>query len=1228
MTNYTGLRLEPVSALGVNLLENGTVHWNASREFFYPVGEHIRHYHLETNQTQFLFPERFGMNCAEVIKLIDVAVTGNGQFIAISEIYRPNTGILSIYDTESQVAHVHLRHDQCAKFTSLSFSSDGTIIAALGIGKDGKENRAVVWKLGRQVVLIAIFLVPPTVSGLAIDPEDANRMVLYGPNLLASVQYRTVDKQLKTISEAGGFENFTFVPSVPGMFLASSGNTLHAVINDEVMTTVTPVPGHIDLLKAAKHNVFVISENKIHMFKATAAAPYIAPVGPLDLNITGITEFSPSPDGDLAVVFHDESYVGLLDINVGLKVIRQQEEARKGDEVKLNKEEQAEYSQLMQAQINLANDLQQGFFDKSEMQQFIGVFSPLPIRYHTGSIVAIATCPRKPLLATCGGQDRTILVWNLARRCVMASAKLSEPVNSVSFHPSGDLLAVGTSERLLLYSLTFDSLVLRSKWESLSCTCVSFSNGGHLLAAGSLIIRVITTYSGRIVTSLRGHNLSVKSIAWAPNDAFFVSSGLDGNIFKWPAKTWDRELMLSLPSQCINGVLSSYTARDDDSNTAIQNYNVLIATSNNSIYDLGLKVERIPKKALNLTCLSLPVPFSLISGDTRGNLQVIPYPLLPAGETIPFHIGTEVAVHTACVHCIVSSADGQTLFTASEDGSVFVFNIVQPHQIVVAAPATMAVSREEQNFLIERDSFDERQDMLARLREMMNLHRSQFQCAKTKLSEQHSREIAQQKNKWQMTLCSLKKQIYALTNKKVEQENKAIALITEADGMHSTKISSVKSLYESKLAELTEKAAHFMKEKIRIQCQYEEKIHAMTEDFKSKLLDRREAAQKQLELQAVDNADAEKEFKQTERLQKEERLVLMNEHEMEMDEVRKKFEQQIAELNNKIERVRSDLVAKQDLYEGNVESKASYKEAIARTHQEKQELFKEQQHYAEKINVLKNELLARGERVATQTNELMALKSKNEELQKWRTVMDYRLGQMKMKTEPKNKTIDDLHRQISTNETRLRAMKVTSAKDAADLDEMESEINSLYNEVVRVDNMTSKCEATIKTFKNRIHSIYTEVEPENWAAEIRKVHNQYVTSRQIDGEDQSLAETLTEFDRHKEALAAKVLELRMKVEDDTRKTGNSHLKQIKNNEVIIRELQRLRDENKRLKSDLHFAQTKISSLMKSCARESKSLETKVKTMFKSSAAAICQPTQTTQKRMTRSGAVVTVEHFV
>ena len=72
------------------------------------------------------------------------------------------------------------------------------------------------------------------------------------------------------------------------------------------------------------------------------------------------------------------------------------------------------------------------------------------------------------------------------------------------------------------------------------------------------------------------------------------------------------------------------------------------------------------------------------------------------------------------------------------------------------------------------------------------------------------------------------------------------------------------------------------------------------------------------------------------------------------------------------------------MYNGNVGSKAPYKAAIAGTHEEKQSLMKQQRRYSEKINVLKRELLARGERAAAQTNELMALKSRNEELQKWK----------------------------------------------------------------------------------------------------------------------------------------------------------------------------------------------------------------------------------------------------
>jgi WD40 repeat protein len=488
------------------------------------------------------------------------------------------------------------------------------------------------------------------------------------------------------VGKESSYEHFAFVATVTGLLLVTSSSHIVVITNDNVADVVQPVERRIDILKTVRNFVFIVSGDMIRLFKVDSSVPFLTQIGLLDLHVRSISEFSPSPDGDLAVVLYNESFAGLLDLAIGQKTIKQQQDSQTGDPVELPPEREKQISDFLADQSSADLEAQTNLVDASDMQQFTGLFSPLPIRYHTGPIVAIATCPRKPLLATCGGQDRTLLVWNLAKRCVIASTPLTEPVNSCSFHPRGDLLAVGTSEKLLLYSLTFDQLVLRQKWESLSCTCVSFSNGGHLLAAGSLLIKVMSTYSAKTVMSLRGHNLSVKSITWAPNDAFFVSSGLDGNVFKWSARNWDRGCEVLLSCQCLSAILSSSAVVDESSHQPTTNYNILVATSNSSIYDLNLKCEWYHnRKGLNLTAMALPVHFSLVTGGQRGNLQVIPYPLLPAGEENPFHIGTEVTVHTAPVHCIMSSSDDQTLFTAAEDSSIFIFNIVQRPRLLLCS---------------------------------------------------------------------------------------------------------------------------------------------------------------------------------------------------------------------------------------------------------------------------------------------------------------------------------------------------------------------------------------------------------------------------------------------------------------------------------------------------------------------------------------------------------------
>ncbi|KAH0788361.1 cilia- and flagella-associated protein [Histomonas meleagridis] len=1226
MSGYTGLRLEPVTALGINILDNKTIHWNGSRQFFYPVGIHIQQYQLETNQTQFLFSERFEQNSAETIKICDVCIFGNGQFIAISEVFRPKHGILSIYDTETQMLHTRLRHDKVNEFVSLTFSYEDGMIAAIGKGEE--ENKVFVWKMGRQVGLAATFQVSKDITSICFDPQNSFRLLLFSKEQILIVLIDTPDRT-QTVIDTNDIRNYncySFVPSIRNLLLVSSNNTLITILGETVVDMQELISTNIDQIESVRNFVFLISKNVIHCFKASQSYPYLEFIGPLNLQADIINEFSPSPDGDLAIVLYNNSFTYLLDFNIAQKYIRQRNEMKNKNGVSLDSGRIYSFDDFLE--IKTKNDNQ--FLDIYEIEQYIGLLTPLPMCFQMGPITAIAKCPRKPLIATCG-KDLTLMIWNLAKKTVLSTVRLSETVNSCSFHPSGDLLAVGKSNSLSLYSLSFNSLILNHKWEPLSCTCVSFSNGGHLLAVGSVMIKVISTYTNKTVASLRGHNLSIKSIAWANNDSFFISAGLDGNIFKWSAKSWERTCEITQPYQFINAILTTPNIHEEE--TTSNNYNILALTSNSLIYDKENSNGRSPNKKCKLTAMCLPVNFSIVTGDQRGNVQVIPYPLLPFEKDNPFHIGIEVSVHTLPVNYIMHN-NGQTLYSTSEDSSIFIFNIIQPHQMVLTAPVSIALSREEQSFLVDKEIFTEKQETILHLREMLNLHRSQFKTSNNKLNEEQNKEIEKYKNKWKMTLSSLKKQLTALSNEKEEQERKATQIIIESENEHNEKMKKVKELYEKKLAEQTQASAELMKEKISIQADYEDKIHKMTEEFKAKLVERKESAKRQLEIQASDNVEAEKEFKQVERLQVEEKITLQHEHELEMENFKQKFEQEINNLNNEIDIVRTDLVNHQDAYDGNIEQISSMKSNIVSITNENKLLEQKKRVLTEKTNQIQNDLLGRNERVTHQTTNLLELKSKNDELQKWRAVMDFRLSELKTQVEPNSQNIENLRKQISDNEILLRQMKQINTKDSQQLEKMENKINDLYNNIIKTENQIQKFESTINIFKNKIRSLYTEVKPENWVTEIEQFYKNFISNIEveindneieIDDDNNMLKETIDEFDRHKDTLSNKIIKLRVKVEDNVENSGLSFLKQIDKNEELINELAKLRKENRNLKSNLHLAQTEINTLLRQCSHESKSLETKVKTLFKSSN--IIQPVPQIQKRTTKTGVPVTVEHF-
>lgn len=360
MASNSSLRLEPVLALGMNILPAGTVFWNASHQFFYPVGAHVRHYHLETNHSQFLFNERFTSSSSKTVEICELAVTSNGQFIAISEVIHPNRGIISIYDFETQVTHIRLENPGTKKWESVVFSSDSNIIAAIGIGD--KDNRIFIWKLGRQVQLADIIPISNDISSISFDPQDPFRLLLVSPTKIFTLITNTIDKQINPVEISGlnNFEKYSFVPSVPGLLLISSGNFLAVILDKDLIEIITPSENSISFIKCVRSYVFIICRNEILLYRANSQQPLLSFIGPIEIEFQSILDFSPSPDGDQAIILHDDSYVSLIDIGVAQKIIKQKSEGglQKPEEnnLSIDAPSQAELNQFLGLTLHFQYD--------------------------------------------------------------------------------------------------------------------------------------------------------------------------------------------------------------------------------------------------------------------------------------------------------------------------------------------------------------------------------------------------------------------------------------------------------------------------------------------------------------------------------------------------------------------------------------------------------------------------------------------------------------------------------------------------------------------------------------------------------------------------------------------------------------------------------------------------------------------------------------------------------
>jgi WD40 repeat protein len=153
-------------------------------------------------------------------------------------------------------------------------------------------------------------------------------------------------------------------------------------------------------------------------------------------------------------------------------------------------------------------------------------------RLWEGSSAAFAP-DGKTLAIPDGWQVKLLDLGNGAVSATFAGPK--ERVGRVTFSPDGSRLAAGSATAIFVWDVRTNRELSRVPGNA---PAVAFAPDGKLLAGASgSTVQLWEAASGRLGTSLAGHEARVRALAWHPNARFLASAGADQTVRVWDVST-------------------------------------------------------------------------------------------------------------------------------------------------------------------------------------------------------------------------------------------------------------------------------------------------------------------------------------------------------------------------------------------------------------------------------------------------------------------------------------------------------------------------------------------------------------------------------------------------------------------------------------------------------------------------------------------------------------------
>jgi len=818
-------------------------------------------------------------------------------------------------------------------------------------------------------------------------------------------------------------------------------------------------------------------------------------------------------------------------------------------------------------------------------------FEPVLSYFHTGAILGLDVCIRKPLVVTCG-IDKSARVWNYFEKTCVMCRWFNEEAYSIAFHPSGFHLIIGQSDKLRLMNLLMEDMKTYKDIAIKQCRECRFSNGGQYFAAvntnATNAIQVYKTYTCEPIETLRGHTNKVRSVAWTADDSMLVSTGADGAVYEYyvqaetgnPGRDGRRVHDFVQKTSSFSCVI----VHADQSS----NFNTMYVVGNDQLLRKVYKGESSGTVKAGTTLGQIVLANSgkglfaaVAEPDAPGRIRCYKFPLNGGDNSCEW---TDFSAHAAPATRLRISADDFYLFSTAEDGTLFVFDVKRKDRNVSKRDKESALPLADE-ILVTRTFLDDKQGQLNEFERQVDELSNQQEFQLRHRDSSHKEEMVAMDEKYTAEIDEERQKYEVLREEKNDAEMEAEENIKSLLEHHAKQDQDLEQSFQEKMMEEVNKYQKLAAERDEIHRRWGEQHQRMIAEHQKRVneMQAQFAAAQRADMEAIERVLNEKALAENVHAETMRQLELDTDREIE--ELKEDKETRLkAERDDKV-RLRGQAgIHKRNGEELNKQMQQKddelqrYKEEARKKEEKIQQLNKERDHNAKEIR-------HRDITIGDKEGKIYELKKQNQELEKFKFVLDYKIRELKAQIDPKNDKIAEMKKEIQAMDSDLEDYHRKNTQLQVNIKQLDSKHRTLQEDIVSQRKKITDCQTVIKRFKTDLHECVQFIqEPRLLKESVTALYKKYVPNgvkkQELDTDIQR------EYNRQRDYLEKSVDNLKRKLLKDSDVHRQDNTRVLQENVQLIIEINNLRREIDYLKRErqqqrLHVSKLKSNNTSKS-----------------------------------------------